>query len=73
MDEGQTEVIRVDDDLAYPGADRSAALLVKVNQAVPAGDLGCRWSNRRNDIPEFPDNVTQPGLKVFEVLLYGMC
>jgi len=73
MDKGKADGIGGDDNLAYPGTDRPSALLVKVNQAVPAGDLGGRWSNGRNYISEFPDDVAQLGLKVLKVFLDGMC
>lgn len=57
MDESKADMIVVDHDLAYTGTDRATALLVEVDEAVFTSNFSSFWSDRRDDIPEFPHDV----------------
>jgi len=72
VDEGETDMVGLDRDLAYPGADWPSAPLIKVDEAISAGKLGSLRRHRSDDIPEFPDDVAQLRTNVLQVLLDGM-
>jgi len=69
VDESQADVVALEADLAYPGADRAAAFFEVVTEAFPVNRLGCAWSNGGNDVSQLQDDVLQARLRLLEKLV----
>ena len=59
MNEGQPDVIRVQPDLADPGAHRTASLLIVVSKTFPLDDFRDPWGNRLDDIAQLQHAIAQ--------------
>lgn len=57
MDEGQSDMVIKNDNLADAGTDRPSAFDVEIAEALRVADFRCIWSNRSDKVAQFQHDI----------------